>query len=134
MTSERNTAKAFYDGERNNAGYGSNPTTYTDEIGLMHPSDYGYAASPDAWTINLRDYYNSTITSNNWMYMGLYEWTIIPISSVSYVVCVVFGRGELSGNAASFDYAVRPVFYLESTVELSSGTGTSTDPFVLNLD
>ena len=29
--------------------------------------------------------------------------------------------------------AVRPSFSLASTVEISSGTGTSTDPFVLNL-
>ena len=61
MRSYRNTAKEFYDGERNNAGYGSNPTTYTDEIGLMYVSDYGYAASPDAWTTNLGSYDNSTI-------------------------------------------------------------------------
>ena len=53
MTSNGNTAKAFYDGERNNAGYGSKPKTYTDEIGLMYVSDYGYGASPDAWVTNL---------------------------------------------------------------------------------
>src|SRR5699024_7038573 len=75
MFSRSYTAKVFYDGERNNAGYGSNPTTYNDEIGLMYPSDYGYAASPDAWATNLGSYSNSTITASNWMYMGLIEWT-----------------------------------------------------------
>ena len=134
MTSSRNTAKAFYDGERNNAGYGSNSTTYTDEIGLMYVSDYGYAASPEAWTNNLFDYKNSTITTNNWMYMGLLEWTITPLSSSSNYVFLVSSHGGLIDNLAFFDYSARPVFYLESTVELSSGTGTSTDPFVLNLD
>ena len=134
MTSESYTAKAFYDGERSNAGYGSNPTTYTDEIGLMYPSDFGYAASPDVWATNLSLYRSSTMKSNNWMYMGLYEWTIIPRSSHSYVAFVVFSNGGLASNLAYFGYTARPVFYLESTVELSSGTGTSTDPFVLNLD
>ena len=131
MTSSSNTAKAFYDGERNNVGYGSNPTTYSDEIGLMYPSDYGYAASPDSWVTDLYDYDNSTITANNWLYMGLYEWTITPDSSGSGSVFSVNNYGYLSFNNASIGYAARPVFYLESNVELSGGTGTSSDPYRL---
>ena len=125
------TAKEFYDGERNNAGYGSNPTTYTDEIGLMYPSDYGYAASPDAWAIDLHDYDNSTITSNNWMYMGLYEWTITPHSSSGGNVFYVSNVGFLNDSPANLGYAARPVFYLESNVQLEGGSGTSSDPYRL---
>ena len=131
MTLGAYTAKAFYNGERNNAGYGSNPTTYSDEIGLMYPSDYGYAASPDAWTTNLNDYNNSTITSNNWMYMGLMEWTITPYSSFSSVVFYVNNYGFLYDSSANRGYAARPVFYLESNVEISGGSGTSSDPYRL---
>ena len=131
MTSSSNTAKAFYDGERNNAVYGSNPTTYTDEIGLMYPSDYGYAASPDAWTTNLGRYNSSTITSNNWMYMGLYEWTITPRSSYSYSVFSVYRNGYLNNDSTSSGYAARPVFYLKSNVELNGGSGTLSDPYTL---
>ena len=131
MTSHNNTAKAFYDGERNNAGYGSNPTTYTDEIGLMYPSDYGYAASPDAWATNLFNYNNSTITSNNWLYMGLYEWTITPCSSLIGVVFFVGSNGRLSDGGADVGYAARPVFYLKSNVALQGGSGTSSDPYRL---
>ena len=133
LTSSSNTAKAFYDGERNNAGYGSNPTTYTDEIGLMYPSDYGYAASPDAWATNLVSYNSSTITANNWMYMGLYEWTITPRSSISNSVFSAYNYGPLgnSNNNAYFGYSARPVFYLESNVALQGGNGTSSDPYRL---
>ena len=131
MASYINTAKEFYDGERNNAGYGSNPTTYSDEIGLMYPSDYGYAASPDAWATNLYDYDSSTITSNNWMYMGLNEWTITPNSSYSRSVFYVNSRGSLSSNIASYGNSARPVFYLESNVALQGGNGTSSDPYRL---
>ena len=131
ITSSDNIAKAFYDGERNNVGYGSNPTTYSDEIGLLYPSDYGYAASPDAWTTDLWDYDNSTITSNNWLYMGLYEWTITPYSSYSNSVFHVDVYGFLSSPNANGGYAARPVFYLESNVELSGGSGTSSDPYTL---
>ena len=131
MTSNGNTAKAFYDGERNNAGYGSNSTTYTDEIGLMYPSDYGYAASPDAWATNLSSYSSSTITSNNWLYMGLNEWTITPRSSDSYYVFHVNYYGSLSNYYAFNGRSARPVFYLESNVALQGGSGTSNDPFIL---
>ena len=131
MTSESNTAKAFYDGERNNAGYGSNPTTYSDEIGLMYPSDYGYAASPDAWTTDLYDYNNSTITASNWLYMGLNEWTITPYSSNSVYVFRVYRDGYLSSNFANSGISARPVFYLESNVALQGGSGTSSDPYRL---
>ena len=131
MTSRDNTAKAFYDGERNNAGYDSNPTTYRDEIGLMYPSDYGYAASPDAWTNDLYDYDNSTITANNWLYMGLYEWTITPNSSRSSSVFYVGSSGYLGNSSANFGCAARPVFYLGSNVSLQGGSGTSSDPYRL---
>ena len=132
MTSINNTAKAFYDGERNNAGYGSNPTTYTDEIGLMYVSDYGYAASPDAWVNNLNAYNNSTITSNHWMYMGLNEWTITPSSSSSNSVSYVVYNGNcLNYYFAYYGCAARPVFYLESNVSLQGGSGTSSDPYRL---
>ena len=133
MTSSFNTAKAFYDGERNNAGYGSNPTAYTDEIGLMYPSDYGYAASPDAWTNNLFNYNNSTITASNWMYMGLWEWPIAPCSSDSSFnnLFRVSNNGALTTSNASNGYSARPVFYLDSNVEFSGGSGTSSDPYRL---
>ena len=131
MTSSSNTAKAFYDGERNNAGYGNNPTIYTDEIGLMYPSDYGYAASPDAWATDLYDYESSAITSNNWMYMGLYEWTITPSSSGSVNVFFVYDRSSFDRRFASTGSSARPVFYLKSNVALQGGSGTSSDPYRL---
>ena len=131
MTSNKYTAKEFYNGERNNSGYGSNPTTYSDEIGLMYPSDYGYAASSDAWTNNLFDYDNSTITANNWMYMGLVEWAITPCSSYSSKVFYVSSNGFVRDNYAHLGYSVRPVFYLESNVQLQGGSGTSIDPYRL---
>ena len=128
LTSAKNTAKEFYEGERNNAGYQSNPTEDTAKIGLMYPSDYGYAASPENWTTDLLSY-NSE--NNNWMYMGLIEWTITPYSSSSSNVFYVFYNGNLSNRNASNGYSARPVFYLKSSVELSGGIGTSSDPYRL---
>lgn len=49
---------------------------YNAKVRLIYVSDYGYAASSDAWLINLSNYNDETILSNNWMYMGAFEWTI----------------------------------------------------------
>ena len=129
MTSYSNTVKAFYDGERNNTGYGSNPTTYTDEIGLMYVSDYGFAASNTYWSTNLDSYNNAT--SSNWLYLGSNEWTITPYSSNSYNVFYLHNYGYPPFNNANLGYSVRPVFYLNSNVEYNGGTGTKSDPFTL---
>ena len=137
MTSPINTAKSFYTGERNNAGYGSNPTTYGPEnangnstkIGLMYPSDYGYAAYPDAWTTNLYLYNSSTIKENNWLYMRLYEWTMTPSSSAFSIVFFLSYSGFLHSSHAYSGYSVRPVFYLKSNISYVSGDGTKDSPF-----
>ena len=137
LTSNGNIAKSFYTGERNNAGYGSNPTTYgptnangsSTKIGLMYVSDYGYAAYPDAWVTNLVSYSSSTIKQNNWLYMGLYEWTITPYSSSSLSVFLLSSSGRLDGSNANIGYSVRPVFYLKSNISYASGNGTKDSPF-----
>ena len=141
MTSSDNTAKSFYTGERNNAGYGSNPTTYGPEnangnstkIGLMYPSDYGYAAFSNAWATNLSSYNSSTLRQNNWLYMGLYEWTITPNSIGSYYVFNLSNSCPLNDVGSSrYGYSVRPVFYLNANVIYISGTGTENDPYRIN--
>lgn len=125
------TAEAFYGYERGTTVYSGRPTTATGYIGLMYPSDYGFAAYPDAWTTNLNGYDSSSITSNNWLYMGLFEWSITPYSSFGSIVFIVTGSGYLYYNNASIGHAVRPAFYLNSNVEYNGGTGTESDPFTL---
>ena len=131
-TSSNKTTKVIYDEERNNIGYEDNPTTFTDEIGLMYVSDYGYAASPDYWTTGLVSY--GTATSNNWMYMGLDEWPINPYSSDSYWVFLVFADGHSGGAAArNMSGAIRPVFYIQSSVLYSSGDGSINNPYRIEI-
>ena len=126
------TAEAFYGYERGTTVHSGRPTSTNAYIGLMYPSDYGYAASPDAWATNLNGYDSSTITSNNWLYLGLDEWTITSYSSYSYSGFYVNYNGALDGNLASIGYSARPVFYLESNVQLEGGSGTTTDPYRIN--
>ncbi len=109
-----------------------NATTYSAKIGLMYVSDYGFAASPDAWTLTMSSYNNTTATNNNWMYMGLYEWTISRSADGSDIAFLVDGVGGVFyGYVGSFR-GVRASFNLESSVSYVSGSGSMSDPIVIN--
>jgi len=109
-----------------------NATTYSAKIGLMYVSDYGFAASPDAWTLTMSSYNNTTATNNNWMYMGLYEWTISRNAVYSLNAFNVFYDGYVSGNDVGDYGGVRASFNLESSVSYVSGSGSMSDPIVIN--
>ena len=110
-----------------------NATELKAKIGLMYASDYGFAAAPSAWTTNLYDYDGAAIKSVNWMYMGLAEWTISRTADNSNRAFYVNFTGHVDnyfvGNVA---YGVRPVFYLSSSVNYASGSGTAADPILVN--
>ena len=109
-----------------------NATTYSAKIGLMYVSDYGFAASPDAWTLTMSSYNNTTATNNNWMYMGLYEWTISRNAGFSDTAFLVYLVGVVSDDFVYDDFGVRASFNLESSVSYVSGSGSMSDPIVIN--
>ena len=124
--STTNTAKEYYNTE---VGSSSSGTLDSMKVGLMYVSDYGFAASTVNWTTSLYDYTNSTNTNNNWMLLGLPEWTISRRSDASRSAFRVEHSGYVgTSNTVSGSYAVRPVFYLTSSTEYLSGSGTSSDP------
>ena len=109
-----------------------NVTTYSAKVGLMYASDYGFAAAPSAWTANLNTYNGEAIKNVNWMYMGLYEWTISRYADNAYNVFNVSYTGYVNYGNANNAYGVRPVFYLSSSVNYASGSGTAADPISIN--
>ena len=109
-----------------------NATTYSAKIGLMYVSDYGFAASPDAWTLTMSSYNNTTATNNNWMYMGLYEWTISRLADHSNNAFCVYCVGLVFSYDVDYYYGVRASFNLESSVSYVSGSGSMSDPIVIN--
>ena len=118
----------------------SSEIEYSAKIGLMYASDYGFAAAPSAWTKNLgyepgNDYSDSNVTLANWMYMGLDEWTISRKADYSNLAIGVYDDGGIShgdGNVSSSTFAVRPVFYLLSSVNYVEGDGTQNSPIRIN--
>ena len=122
-----NTVKQYYDVE---VGTGQSGYEETMKIGLMYVSDYGYGASPEKWTTAL---YEENYGTDNWLYLGSNEWLISR--RASRTDCA-FSVGSSRGGSVGFgnvsnSIAVRPSFSLTSTATISSGTGTSTDPFIL---
>ena len=107
-------------------------TEYSAKIGLMYASDYGFAAAPSAWATQLSSYNGEAIKNVNWMYMGLYEWTISRNAGYAFFVFLVDDTGFVNYYCATYACGVRPVFYLSSSVNYVSGSGTAADPILVN--
>ena len=110
-------------------------TTVISKIGLMYVSDYGFAAAPGAWTTILSNYDHTTIINKNWLYIGLYEWTISRFFGGFLNVFAVSANGFLRGTSAndSNGLAVRPSFSLSSSIKFTSGEGTAVNPIRIKL-
>ena len=121
---------------QNEVGSSASSTTVDKKIGLMYVSDYYYSASPSAWTLvgynssdATKDY--RAATSTNWLYLGSYEWTISRNSGTTDDAFFVYSPGYVYNNLVTFSCAVRPSFNLESSVKYVSGSGSMSDPIII---
>ena len=112
-------------------------TTYDAKIGLMYVSDYGFAASPSAWTTTLYNYdgndaKGTSIKTINWMYMGYYDWMISRYSDDSSNAFCVYDDGFVFNGNVGYNNGVRPSFNLLSSITYVSGSGSAVDPILIN--
>lgn len=117
----------------------SSSVKVSSKIGLMYISDYGYAASPTYWTYPA---YNVTggptadyraAVNENWMYLGISEWTITRSTGISTMAFHVYNPGYLTAVAVNISHvALRPTFYLNSTITYVSGAGSYSNPVRLS--
>ena len=122
------TAKTVY---QNEIVSPAESTTYPAKIGLMYLSDYGFAASNNYWTTNIRSY--RVTAGNNWMCPAETEWTISRRSDYTPDVFYVSSNCAVGRDFANHGTSpMRPVFYLNSNVSYISGSGTSSDPIRLS--
>ena len=123
----------MYTAEITNATKTYGPSDGISKVGLMYVSDYGFAASPSSWTTSLGNYDSSSITSVNWMYIGQYECTVTPNFSLDNHVFGLTSDGSMSGLIGTLGgKGVRPTFYLKSSVAYAGGSGTQSDPIIIN--
>ncbi len=113
---------------------GANDLTYTDQVGLMYISDYMYGTLPEYWSETAVNYNKDDVKNNDWLYLGISEWTISRYSSDGTYARDVSNAGYASGSTSVYNYCgVRPVLYLSSNVKIIGGSGTESDPFILGM-
>ena len=111
-------------------------TEWTGYIGLPYVTDWAYASSESVCETNMQkqDSSNEYICkNNNWMKRSGYTWYLSPNASGSYAhdAWSVSGSGYASYYSVVNSRAVAPSIYLKSNVIIESGTGTSSDPYIL---
>ena len=114
-----------------------------NKIGLLYVSDYAYSTIQSSWNTRVWSYNNGTISTNNWLYRGVNEWTITRLNEDngdydSYVYDIYIPpNNTASGGAVDgrsvYDYAcaLRRVFYLKENalIDMTNHDGTISDPF-----
>ena len=128
-TSNITTAQMYeYEGDETATGY----------IGLMSASDFGYASSGcyNGEQV-LHNYYYPICKDTSWLTSNLWYWTITLYSSKPANVVITkgifFNYYQVFPDASGVVPLVRPSLYLKSTVHITGGTGTSSDPYTLGM-
>jgi len=120
------TASQFYSYER------SNLSNYVNDfVGLMYPSDYGYASPTSTCGSTTLVSYSTSCYSINWLYQSnVTYWTITPSSSNATDAFGTNAKGLLSTFGTEKTRAIRPTVYLRSDISFVAGTdGSSGNKF-----
>ncbi len=110
--------------------------TVSAKIGLWYLHDYCYGMSGGCSS-------GSITCKTSWLHLSNNdsgaprsdEWTMSRYGGVRGGYVAYYVRSEGFGSyyvLLNSSLSVRPVFYLTSDVEFVSGTGTSSDPFIIN--
>ena len=110
--------------------------TWNGKVGLIYPSDYGYAADLSQCTSTLYSYSDTTCKNYNWLKDTSYSQVTITPGYTSSYACYV--RSIATGCAISNNYAsttsrVRPSVYLKTNLVITDGNGSEQYPFVLSI-
>ena len=139
-------ASGWYEIERNTgtSGYrggvaGAADAAKEAAIGLMYPSDYGYAAYGTACNNESTETlfnYEGSCEAVDWLLYDGWEWLISPLADYSDSAFSVYGfdGGYVSDAGYSVGdiyLSVRPTLYLSSEVEIVGGNGSEETPYIL---
>ena len=107
------------------------------KVGLMRSNDYYYSSSKQC-TQELNNFTDDTINciTNNWLFFGKDVCTmeLSDTGAILFDAILSNGRKALLTPEFSETCYVYPAVYLSSNVKISSGSGTSSDPYQLQLD
>ena len=137
-------ASHFYGNERGINVYSGHATTWTGKIGLMYPSDYGYATSGGktkdratclAKELSIWDSSDfSDCKGNDYLLdTNNRQWTFAPSSAYADFVFYVDRDGYVYRDIAYYTFAVRPALFLKSNIQVDKGTGEKSNPYTLKM-
>lgn len=117
-------------------------TTWQGRVGLIYPSDYGYAtgnndtiARSTCLETSLSAWGSTECMTNNWLSINEgYQWTITPAGEPTYARGVFFihNTDKVVHHHGVFNTdAVKPTVYLKTNVKIISGIGTQENPYEL---
>ena len=112
---------------------GESPSYWDGMVGLMYPSDYGYAAGNNCFlNINL-DIYNLKCKDINWLYNSQdNQWFISSnCTDIGYAYCTDINGIKSYMFLKDYPAAVFPTFYLTSTTSIDGGDGSLNNPYTL---
>ena len=137
------TAKIFYEKERGTTVCNGRATTWTGKVGLMYPSDYGYATSGSS-TVDRKDCLNnltnwrtsneySECITNNYLYHSNSDsWLLMPNSDIFNANFLLYS-GFISDTGVMMPYDIYPTLYLKSNISFKFGDGTMNNPYQLSV-
>ena len=105
--------------------------SWTGKVGLISPSDYGYATDFTKCTNTLYNYNSNECKTNDWLFSNYWYWTMSPDSSCAHCVWNVDSDGRVNYYHVHYNRGVRPVLTLSSGALAETGTGSKSDPYVL---
>ena len=136
------TPSMSYTQERNTESsnlWSGNPGTWTGKIGLLYPSDFGYATDPTVWNDTNTTMYNysgvNNIKMRNWILKSNDPYggycLLSPSSYYSNYAVSWYFRGAVNDVNVRSNDGVRPVLNLKSDTVIVSGEGSSDNPYRL---
>ena len=107
-------------------------TSKTAKLGLMYLSDYFYSSTYGGTT----NCYNTTCNSS-WIYNSSYnQWTMSRngrTNNTGYIAGSIDTSGKTNNTMVVYSLYYSPVFYLNENMVISSGDGSFTTPFIINI-
>ena len=121
-------------------------TKWQGSIGLMYPSDYGFATNggsvlerSNCLKVSLTDWnqsQNAHCSTNDWLFSSANnQWTMTPNSNKDFAVdgFDIRSDGHLNNHNNALANDIFPVLYLKSNVKIINGNGSLQHPFELSL-
>ena len=114
-----------------------NSTLWNGKIAMPTVSEYLRSSSNKSKcdTIQLYNDNYTTCNQSTWMYISYPDWwTLSTLDNSSFEAFIILRYYGISYNMVTrSSYGVRPTLYLSSNIKITSGTGTSQDPYQISL-